>query len=110
MLITYDHGKIFPLPMLMIGWTLTVGGIGGLIGLLLGAFGGNWVLLLALAIGGYILTARTGTQLDTENRNFREYTEYFWIKTGKWQDFFRFPQYGCSTDAVCHFNDKPWTC
>ena len=91
MLITYDHGKSFPVPLQMMGWALTIGSLAGIISKLLGILEGNWVLFLASAIGGYLLIARTGTQLDNENRSFREYQEYFWIETARWQDFFNCP-------------------
>lgn len=79
-IIDIKAGRLFPWQFLVIGALIT------LCALVLVATK-PLVGLLLLMIGGFILTASEGTDIDGTQKRYREYTSYFFIKNGKWITF-----------------------
>ncbi len=51
-------------------------------------FGKPVVGLMLIVAGGFILTAASGTDIDTSKNIYREYTSfYFILKSGKWKKY-----------------------
>lgn len=45
-----------------------------------------------LLLAGLLLSfSVTGLRIDTETRRFKDYSRYFWIKTGQWQSLEDYP-------------------
>ena len=84
MQIQFDHGPSFPAPLRIGGGLFTLFGV-------IGSVQGSIFAMALLLVGIYILSTRTGIIIDPENRQFREYTQYFGIKTGKWVEMMNYP-------------------
>ncbi len=48
-----------------------------------------WVSLGLIVAAAFIITAYEGTEIDINNNTFRGYTAYFFIKTGKFENYVR---------------------
>ena len=60
------------------------------IGLLLGfmnAIQHPWMAIILAVVGLFVLTASEGTEIDLQNKKFREYTSVYFMKTGEWVSF-----------------------
>ncbi len=83
--IIISHGYLFTNKLVVIlGYLLLLLGLIALFQSLLTAF-------VLLFLGGLFGLSTCGIILDKEDRAFKEYTSYFFVKAGKWQSLDEFP-------------------
>lgn len=83
-ILTYQTGKIFPPALIWAGYIVLAAGILTLVGL-------PPVGVIVIAASIYISFSFAGSQLDVQQRAFRLYNSYFWIKTGQWKSLDNYP-------------------
>ena len=84
MQIQFDHGPSFPPPLRIGGGLFTLFGV-------IGATQGSVFAMALLLVGLYILSSRTGIIIDSEHRQFKDYTQLFGLKKGKWVEMMNYP-------------------
>ena len=74
--LSYDHGPYFPNPVRFIGFGFHIAGTASILG---------WLGAPLLMIGLILVLARSGVQLDQNEKQYREYFDVLGWKNGGWK-------------------------
>jgi hypothetical protein len=74
----------FPLPIIAVGIIAVIGGI-------VSAFSIPIMGIGMVIVGGFLCGSTYGSQIDFQNKKYREYTSYYGIKTGEWKSLDKLP-------------------
>jgi hypothetical protein len=75
-----DSGKLFPLQFQFFAVLIAFGSVASI--------GFSWALSIVLAVLSVtILTARSGFIIDKNEKRYREYSSFLFLKTGTWENY-----------------------
>lgn len=83
-MINFKTTYLFTLPLRLFGYLFIV------VGLIATVNRGVGFIILAV-LGIYLSFSRYGVLFDIDNKRFKEYTSYLWMKTGTWKSISGYP-------------------
>ena len=82
-IIDNNHGQSFSTGLVFGGYILVIFGIIFLVG-------NPLIGVATFLLGGYIVFTRTGIMINPQTKQYKDYTQYFGIKTGEWKDLSKY--------------------
>lgn len=83
-IITNNFGFLFPTPIVLVGFCFIAAGI---VSILTGQLAG----IVICFVGGLIALTFNGARIDTANKRFKLYSQWFGFRSGKWKSMEHFP-------------------
>jgi hypothetical protein len=74
--INIKNGLLFPFQFQILGYVFLLAGLGLIVINI-------WAGIIFILLGGFIVTAYSGVEFN--DRNFREYNSFFFLRFGKWE-------------------------